>query len=1187
MNSFNLPKISQFTGEFITRNRQLAYQLEKLEEDRQHVLFQATNLFSLLYCQITADKEVIGNWPRLQEELFKNDRTKANRYLVYIVPDSIVQQSHLYEELTRAERDDKFFRKVFIGLPDGAGKKEIEQSLADRIPLWFEERTQIIRQYVPVVSELVPDAALLKILLQGTPSSVVRAIEDQPRFAYLLEGGSQSPETSKALEESRQVRTDGRRGTRITSLQLKDFRRFHQRTIDLDGDVVLIYGKNGTGKTTLCDALELSIYPDLRRLHGDPDLIQAAGHNTPFMRAGSSAKSARVAVSGSSGDKSFLLETVVTAKAMEKTLDGKIISPEEVVRFLTRNENVQKKGFLDILLHTHFLGQHSIRDFIYGNRLDDAEKITTTRYNLLSEMFGFGEVEQLKKRLTGVLTQIKKSKISDAENQIEAALRQVRGLHQKYGPKCRVELEKKGFQIAPDFAIERYNRAIGQLEKTFGKNFVNQLVVAQPPMENYMTSCETAHKLLAEHLKLLEKQSADLKQLVRLLARLHTIFPEVGDLDAGMVKTSIARARKHIDTSLESVAVAKHEVQAISPLIETLTTNVAQLKKFLDQHGHYLQLCETERKQVETLAGLQNGKAELLGRRGQLLEQLRLATEKENTNARLLAEAEERGQKIEQFRNLLPEAKSAARALQEQSGKIAAITEKIIQAEQRLTQLNQRPLPAGQTSSPISFDPVSLRTETHFLCPCCGAGYDTQAEIEQAIQRQLQHGKYAQELRAFLDGLEQRNTETTKSHLIETLALYGREKMELEQASRVKAKICTNFKNLAANLGLSPDWSEDDIGSLIQKQDQETQKLKDEQAVQKTTSLRETVAKIDADLANLNEGVHKKYLTQTQTEIAQIRKTVAGILNLDQLQDHTQVQAQFDSLTSQLQEREQRKSALQIEIKVKEIPPERLREIDVCLAEIESLLLSHHNLQDYAPQLSSAFGDENLEKQKVCHDFLAETAELQKLFGFLTAEERGDTIRKTLHEFEAVKKRWELCYQSIEKINTDLSKLSYTGLQQSLAQYGPLINQIYQKFIRHDIFASLILQPSSSQKARRRDLYLRLKSYSGKEEYTPASYLSEAQLNILALSIFLTRVMYQNISELDTVLIDDPIQQMDDMNSAAFVDVILGLSQIGKQIIITTCNQDFYRLVAHKMQNISAAGRISFKSVNLDSAIMA
>jgi exonuclease SbcC len=152
-----------------------------------------------------------------------------------------------------------------------------------------------------------------------------------------------------------------------------------------------------------------------------------------------------------------------------------------------------------------------------------------------------------------------------------------------------------------------------------------------------------------------------------------------------------------------------------------------------------------------------------------------------------------------------------------------------------------------------------------------------------------------------------------------------------------------------------------------------------------------------------------------------------------------------------------------------------------------------------------------------------------------------------------------------------------------LAEYGPLINQIYQKFIRHDLFAALVLEPDVSQKARRHDLYLRLRSYSGETKYTPASYLSEAQLNILALSIFLTRVMYQNISELETVFIDDPIQQMDDMNAAAFVDVILGLSQIGKQIIITTCNHDFYRLVAHKMQSVSSAGKVSFKAVDLDS----
>jgi len=212
--------------------------------------------------------------------------------------------------------------------------------------------------------------------------------------------------------------------------------------------------------------------------------------------------------------------------------------------------------------------------------------------------------------------------------------------------------------------------------------------------------------------------------------------------------------------------------------------------------------------------------------------------------------------------------------------------------------------------------------------------------------------------------------------------------------------------------------------------------------------------------------------------------------------------------------------------------------------------------------------------------------DLTKIFGLLTVQERASLLEDSVKTHENNMARWNQCHVNIESINANLSRLSHTGLQKSLDEYGPLINQIYQKFIRHDIFAGLVLKPKVSQKGRKHDLYLRLRRYSGEEEYTPASYLSEAQLNILALSIFLTRARYQRISELETIFIDDPIQQMDDMNAAAFVDVIVGLSQIGKQIIITTCDQDFYRLVAYKMRSVASTGKVSFKALNLDSGVV-
>jgi exonuclease SbcC len=87
---------------------------------------------------------------------------------------------------------------------------------------------------------------------------------------------------------------------------------------------------------------------------------------------------------------------------------------------------------------------------------------------------------------------------------------------------------------------------------------------------------------------------------------------------------------------------------------------------------------------------------------------------------------------------------------------------------------------------------------------------------------------------------------------------------------------------------------------------------------------------------------------------------------------------------------------------------------------------------------------------------------------------------------------------------------------------------------------------------------------------------------VLALSIFLTRVMYQNISAFHTIFVDDPIQQMDDMNTAAFIDVVLGLSRLGRQIVLTTCNYSFYRLVKHKFNDACAESSISLKTIDLD-----
>lgn len=54
---------------------------------------------------------------------------------------------------------------------------------------------------------------------------------------------------------------------RLTSMTLSNFRGFTgEQTVDLDGDVVIVSGPNGTGKTTLLDALQWLMVGDVPRL---------------------------------------------------------------------------------------------------------------------------------------------------------------------------------------------------------------------------------------------------------------------------------------------------------------------------------------------------------------------------------------------------------------------------------------------------------------------------------------------------------------------------------------------------------------------------------------------------------------------------------------------------------------------------------------------------------------------------------------------------------------------------------------------------------------------------------------------------------------------------------------------------------------------------------------------------------
>ncbi|WP_449402628.1 hypothetical protein [Exiguobacterium artemiae] len=100
---------------------------------------------------------------------------------------------------------------------------------------------------------------------------------------------------------------------------------------------------------------------------------------------------------------------------------------------------------------------------------------------------------------------------------------------------------------------------------------------------------------------------------------------------------------------------------------------------------------------------------------------------------------------------------------------------------------------------------------------------------------------------------------------------------------------------------------------------------------------------------------------------------------------------------------------------------------------------------------------------------------------------------------------------------------------------------------------------------------LELKVYvtdeSGQEKLAPSIYFSAAQLNMLSLSIFLARALNEETSDIfQTIIMDDPIQHLDNMNVLSFIDLIrIIITDLDKQVIMSTHDENVFNLMRKKL----------------------
>lgn len=261
--------------------------------------------------------------------------------------------------------------------------------------------------------------------------------------------------------------------------------------------------------------------------------------------------------------------------------------------------------------------------------------------------------------------------------------------------------------------------------------------------------------------------------------------------------------------------------------------------------------------------------------------------------------------------------------------------------------------------------------------------------------------------------------------------------------------------------------------------------------------------------------------------------------------------------------------------KVTEKKEEYELKLDLILKEINELQV---NIDDYLLRCKSAIGEVESDEKIAIRIEQTNTELKEKVKKFCERSEKEDNILLGLRNLkeqkiwldrnetcQSQKARLELLDKRLKKLGESKNYVEEFIVERTNEYFNSdIINQIYNKIDPHPTMKHIKFITSKDKKGLKTHIY----TYDDSEEkmMSPVLYLSSAQVNILSLCIFLSKVLSEKNTTFNTIFMDDPIQHLDGINLLAFIDLLRTITtEMGRQIIISTHNEHFYELLKVKM----------------------
>lgn len=979
---------------------------------------------------------------------------------------------------------------------------------------------------------------------------------------------------------------------RLETVTIKNFRAYRKpQTFALGADVTILYGPNGFGKTSFFDAVDFAVTGGIGRIvsSSEAHFTKTAQH----LDTGSEESLVSLSFQCNAAVRK-ITRSVKTRK--QPLLDGRQTDRKTILAELTGRDIPAAdriENFINLFRATHLFNQEQ------QELTKDFQATCCLPAEIVSRMLAFQDYTNAVNKTTKV-REVLDSIIADAN-------RDIKELSEQIADEKR-ELDRLRHTTTSHTNIEILDAEFDALRA----RLISAGFDAEPSkpdaavMRGWRASIEACHgesqnrserlSGLAKEVASLPKMSADLTSLQQQIAQKEQALGTTEEKRIA-AESAVQRAERHLIEMNAKCA----EAQARSLLLEWVRTTKPA----------YAQLTEKQRtlsdelnRLIETIAQLRA--AEEKAAIDLRTQETRAVQASENLKARRVEIAAVQGliesmaswqtnrtrltSVVESELALLTSLEVLRLEERESSRQLAAVRAEETRLSRQIAEVDK-----GQSELKTLLSQLQGHIHTG-TCPLCGEDHGSKDELVRRIQNHLP-ADAASIARTDLTTVREKS-----KHLAELVAGNKQKQQAFDvQIATLKGDRGTldaqigHFVNAAAELGIVIEASGSTLAEQLQvrlnrvqqeinelnRQVQETGVATDAARTALTNARNLLAAKV-AEETNRKETLarHKEEanrlqndprLTQISLDIDNEQLSRDERLNLDHLTDFKAEAAKAQTETTQkkteISTRQQESASLKMQLQALRT---QLANLQRTVTQITARLQESELPANASEEMLLSLIAEESRMQAHLLALRDSTSNLELTIDAATTAAALTTLQQNVRNKEktvatAARKRDQ--HQPWLFYFTELSRLVSSQQNEAIAsftrEYGPRTSVIQRRLRSVYGFDDIEIQSHEST------ISVRVKRHG--EELRPIDYFSQSQQQTLLLGLFLTACISQTWSGFAPVFMDDPVTHFDDLNTYAFLDLIVGLldSDFGRrQFIISTCDEKLLQLARQKFRHL-------------------